>query len=293
MGNRLSGSGFLLLFTSGTRRQRLQPGWSQTRPRMKGKRRCPPADHPSAAAACRAASPAPHRRGQQVRAGQQAGESRAQQVKAPGALPAALAAAAAAPPQPRAGGAGTGRRRGAAGGRRGRRSLPASRPPAPLHRARTAAGRAPAARGGPLAHTHTPPPKIAPAAPIGCGDLDVRRRLKFRRGGRGECGAALEPGGPTGGWVTPTPRFFPPPPPNKLRVWGRSPRPRAGPRRPHAAAPSWAAGGSGLPPPFVRPVRTPRVPSGGRGRTLTARPRRAPTQVAPFTSPHLHPFIRG
>lgn len=158
MGNRLSGSGFLLLFTSGTRRQRLQPGWSQTRPRMKGKRRCPPADHPSAAAACRAASPAPHRRGQQVRAGQQAGESRAQQVKAPGALPAAIAAAAAAPPQPRAGGAGTGRRRGAAGGRRGRRSLPASRPlPCTGH------GRQPGERprrgGAPLhAHTHTHTP---------------------------------------------------------------------------------------------------------------------------------------
>lgn len=171
MGNRLPGSGFLLLFTSSTRRQRLEPSRSQTCPRMKGKRRCPPADHPSAAAACRAASPAPHRRGQQVRAGQQAGESRAQQVKAPGALPATLAAAAAAPPQPRAGGAGTGRRRGAAGGRRGRRSLPASRPPAPLHRARTAAGRAPAARGGPpCTHTH-PLPKSHPRRPLAAGTL--------------------------------------------------------------------------------------------------------------------------
>lgn len=253
MGNRLSGSGFLLLFTSGTRRQRLQPGWSQTRPRMKGKRRCPPADHPSAAAACRAASPAPHRRGQQVRAGQQAGESRAQQVKAPGALPAALAAAAAAPPQPRAGGAGTGRRRGAAGGRRGRRSLPASRPPAPLHRARTAAGRAPAARGGPLAHTHTPPPKIAPAAPIGCGDLDVRRRLKFRRGGRGECGAALEPGGPTGGWVTPTPRFFPPPPPQQAPCLGPEPAAPSRPSAPPRRGPELGCGGLGASSAFCSP----------------------------------------
>lgn len=97
-------------------------------------------------------------------------------------------------------------------GRRTGRRCGRCRPPA-LHSLCMAAGRASARRAVPP----LPPPKISPAAPIGCARPDVTKLLNFRSGGRVKVWGPRWPrrSGP------PAPRspFLPRPPPGR-----RSPR---------------------------------------------------------------------
>lgn len=182
-------------------------------------------------------------------------------------------AAAAVGRHPRADGRRSRDREAARGGRVAAALPPAAlpRPPAALHSLGMAAGRAPAARCHP-----SPLPKYQPPRPLAVRRLTSPKRRTFGAEGGRKFGAAPRGGEGTRG--DPRPRLRPgtrlPALPARFgfrRVTRGLRHEQAGSCRSGLKFPS-----GGNRPPFVRAVRTPRVPSGGGNRPGPAHPELPP-----------------